>query len=461
MFEGVRDTLKKAASQSPPPLTEMIFPILTASELLSNERRQQLLKALPGLVQLPVKDFQANYTTLIHHFAEFVQSLPQTKDSYFSYSGGLLDHGLERAIRALTLSRSIIANQTGDPKELSHKQALLRYAVFSAALLFDVGFVTTKFGVDICDSVGDISMRWQPYQRAMVGMGTHYKFDYEKQNWDFLRGLVTPLVARQLMQINGEKTLYGFNWLSSDNEILETWLAMLKEESRQLSSLLGIIPLAEAQTIANYFDIDRPLQEGFIQPTANFWDNYSNVITNLAAEGVIAAPTERGAMLSAEERSRVEAVQPNILQETEKVTGTPVGSTMTEVGARALERRIPLVRPTHLAGLAFLRWVLRGVRGQLLSVNKANSLLHRINEGILLKNELFEQFAKENSQFKDAKQIRSQFAQFGFAHADQPAGMVIKNPYLIFVSGELPDINKNFKLGPMLNETAKRRPTTF
>ena len=476
MFEGVRDALKKAAvlENEIQSITDTVFPILNAEELLSTERRQQFLKALPGLSQLPSKEYQANYLSVVNNFAEFVQSLPQTKDTYFSYSGGLLDHGLERAVRALTLSRSFIAAQKGDPKEIIHKQALLRYAVFTAALLFDVGFVASKFLVTICDAEGKSLFAWHPYRSSMVGIGTHYKFEFDKQNWDFLRGLITPMLGRQIMNLNGSTSLRGFNWLSSDNEILETWFAMLREDTRQMSALLTVIPLAEAQTIANYFDLDRPLQEGFIQPNAAFWDNYAAVVNNfvqapIGGPELAQTPTgltqEQFAKLSPDERSRLLAQQKETLLENEKLTGTPVNAPVGQMSAAIIERRYPLVAPSYTAGLAFLRWILRGVHAKTLSVNQSNSLLHRVNEGLLLKNEAFDEFAKSHSQFKDPKQIRNQFAQLGFAAGDHAAGIVIKNPYLIFVNGQLPDINKNIQniLTPAasINEKSGHRPTKF
>src|SRR3990167_3599095 len=236
-----------------------LTPIYTGEELLATERRQQLLKILPSLSQLPPREYQSLYLKLVEFFAEFVQSLPETRHGYYPYAGGLLDHGLERAVRAVALSRNFMGSEEGDTKEVLLKQARLRYAIFSAALLYDLGKLATKLTV-----------------------------------------MITPLLARQLMKSAGKKihkesfvtVSDGFIWIAQDKEILETWFAFFKEDSTQMNSVLSIIPLADAQTIANYFDLDRPLQE-FAQPTASFWDKYGAAIQQFTDEMSRAAEVDK------------------------------------------------------------------------------------------------------------------------------------------------------------------------
>lgn len=477
MFRGARQVLhkrgesqEKTAAVSPP----SILPILSAEVLLETERRQQLLKVLPSLSQLPSKEYQGLYLRLIHYFAEFVQQLPETKSGYFPYAGGLLDHGLERAVRALALSRNYITSEEqGDTKEALLKQAMLRYAVFTAALLYDLGRLTTKINVVICDADGRTVKPWYPYEGSMIGQGTHYKYEFDKGNWDYLRVMVTPLLARQLMSkasgLTHDKLISardGFSWIAQDKEILETWFALFKEDVRQLSALLAIIPLADAQVIANYFDLERPLQE-LAQPTAGFWDKYGPALINQAEE---AAKSQFVTSRHFSERER-EHLQ-HATEETQKVETyreaerqkelLPEQKTWEGMDAQVAERKLATVPATLAAGLAFFRWLLKAMRDKQLTFNNPNSVLHRVNEGVLITTDAFKQFANSQTQYKDPAIIQKQFANLGFTLAtgnnqsifnyavDRPGisqtreGMILRNPYLL--GAKLPDVNKSLHL---------------
>ena len=88
MFKGTRQILQKHGGQKQEKTVLFepeLLPLFSAEELLSSERRQQLLKVLPSLSQLPSKEYQSLYLRLIQHYAEFVQQLPETKNGYYPY----------------------------------------------------------------------------------------------------------------------------------------------------------------------------------------------------------------------------------------------------------------------------------------------------------------------------------------------------------------------------------------
>src|SRR6185312_11740868 len=107
MLQGLHQILHKpkAAKQATTapqatPRNPEAYPVQTADTLLATEKRQQQLKTIKALLNLPPKLFDSLYYQAIKRFAEFVQNLPQTQRGVFANNGGFLDHGIERATRA-------------------------------------------------------------------------------------------------------------------------------------------------------------------------------------------------------------------------------------------------------------------------------------------------------------------------------------------------------------------------
>jgi ferredoxin len=267
MFKGLHTTLQKTKRVNPNQ-HQSIVALQTGVNLLVPEKRQQYLKNIKSLLNLPPKLYDHLYYKPIQRFAEFVQTLPETHHGLFSESGGLLDHALERASRALSILLAYFFAQEKNFQNISSQDALWVYAVFTAALLLDIGKIAVKYKITICHKDGEPLKEWLPFTGSMLQEGKYYKFEYAKENRDHLRQLVTPLLARQLLQeFNaGEKSEAaivgnsGFNWIASNPDVLEAWLMLLNGESRSVSPYLTVIPIADAQVIDNHLVIRAPFQ---------------------------------------------------------------------------------------------------------------------------------------------------------------------------------------------------------
>jgi hypothetical protein len=75
---------------------------------------------------------------------------------------------------------------------------------------------------------------------------THYIFGFKDEHNDHLRWQVTPLLARQILPAE------GFNWLASNEEVLQAWLGLLSDDQTEMG-WLKVIPLADAQILESYF----------------------------------------------------------------------------------------------------------------------------------------------------------------------------------------------------------------
>lgn len=222
-------------------------PILSADILLSTEKRQQSLSEIRHLLNLPDDEFARVFQSVTENFAEFVQNLPETERSYYAGTGGMLDHALERASLSLFLCRTYLLPQDSTLSSVSASEMLWVYALYTAALVYDIGRIPTSHIVTLTDSKGRTLRSWLPYRGPMTAeKASHYVYGFSEEHFDHMRWQVTAMLARQILPEE------GFNWIASDQHVLESWLGLLNDDHRQVSPLLSIVLLVEGL-----------LQEGF------------------------------------------------------------------------------------------------------------------------------------------------------------------------------------------------------
>jgi len=250
MFDSIRSFVPKSLAREKKPAEREVglYPILKAEALLSTDRRQAHLNKFPELMRFNPEDYKNLCLKTIHKFAEFVQSLPETRTGYYSYNGGVLDHGLERASIGVSLARSYHFKDDKKVLDKSDQNALWIYAVFTAALFFDLGKIAVNQIITLCEKNGDEVARWNPLEGSMLNKGaTHYKLDFEKENREDLRRRLTSLLAEKLLPAE------GYQWIIGDKDVLDAWLAMLNDDKRGRGSLVNLIPIADAKAIEKYY----------------------------------------------------------------------------------------------------------------------------------------------------------------------------------------------------------------
>jgi hypothetical protein len=318
MFKGLHHTAYKAK----PAISlknQSVFPIYSAEDLLGSQARQKDIENIKSVLNLPGKLFDSLYYQLIKNFAELTQNLPQTHYGIFSHSGGFLDHGIQRALRSLSLCLHYFFPQEKTLQMANQQEALWIYAVFSASLLLDVGKLAVKYQISLCEKDGTKIRDWQPYFGPMTKQNAKfYQFDFVKENRDHLGWLVTSLLARQLMidvDDSNSKTPNGFNWIASNPIVLEAWLRMLNNDSRGVGSYLTVIPIADAQIIEAYLNSQKIGTGSGGQPTGLFTTEHLNTseaflqwlreaLANgtlaLNGEGALVHQTNDGILISSE-----------------------------------------------------------------------------------------------------------------------------------------------------------------
>ena len=226
-----------------------LLPVMSSDSMMDSFRYQAVIQQLQTVSGLEEEAFQSLYLTLIHDFASFVQLLPRQTNGLL---GGLLSEGIARAILVM---------QAPENQSLS---LLNKYALFSAALLCDIGHVVCSHCVIVTDKAGNFMSEWQPFEGAMsVKDDAHYKIYPRHYLQQRLQGSITVLLARQLMSHE------GFLWISSDFNIYSQWLDALNGEDGRGGGIRSALALVKLDDIMDLLNALGQLSEELTVPSVN------------------------------------------------------------------------------------------------------------------------------------------------------------------------------------------------
>ncbi len=226
----------------------MGLPVLVASELLNTPSHQHALSQLPSLTGLSASDYQSNYLSFVHHFAEYVQAIPAAYDAKL---GTLFNHSLQRGMYAL---EHYLSDGGSDLLE--------RYAVFTAAMLLDITQVFYKRSHYITHATGTFIQEWNPFLGSLVAANADYYRIMPMRDHAHL-SLSIGMIAEKLLPMK------GWCWITNDRLIFSHWLAALYGmEVKEASRLMLIIQLLKQQPISaleDEFSVTADLNERLIE----------------------------------------------------------------------------------------------------------------------------------------------------------------------------------------------------
>lgn len=218
-----------------------LLPVLSGEELLFSHRHKGLLRQIRDLAaEFSQEDFDRSYGSLMRNFMEFVQVLPHKPNGIM---GSLLNYSLARAVATFQKYCQLRKTQT---------TPLLKFAVFSAALLKNVGRVVSNQRIVLTDEAGEFYRDWNAFSGSMIGQSQFYKMYPISAAYLRIEKEATPLLARQLIPHD------IFLWLSSDLVIFSDWLAALLGEegvgSKEISLTIALIKREDIIAILNTLD---------------------------------------------------------------------------------------------------------------------------------------------------------------------------------------------------------------
>lgn len=98
---------RKTKSPHSKPLKDLTA-IVSPEHLLAEPKRKELVQKLLENSAFEPTRFESLCGHLIHHFIHYAQTLPETSNSYYSQSAGLVDHALNRTEAAISLFKDYV-----------------------------------------------------------------------------------------------------------------------------------------------------------------------------------------------------------------------------------------------------------------------------------------------------------------------------------------------------------------
>lgn len=405
LFSGNRLIVPKSPAEKKEALkVSRITPILTAEQLLKNQRYEKLLTQCEQLMEFTPQQSEAYLIPLIQSFVEFVQNLPETRNSYYAKPGGFISHALVRTASALSMCRAYFTANAQDKTKtrLSSQEMLWMYALFSAGIFNGVGKVFSDFTIDLYDESNKFMQQWNPFEGNMFELRAHnYDYDFEEaRHIDLFSRRVSVLLAKQLMPFE------GFSWLSSDKEVLSFWLALLEDNQRDSGTLGPFMVRADALAINTYFD-EKRLQRQYgdldIEAKAEV-----DKIENEKEESEEKEENKEAQEKDEENKEKVD----NKAIEKEKIKlrfsatfAPPPENERPQPGSEGdkIEKRNPKTQ----AGIEFLKWLNNQLKAQRFEFN--DSIFYMPSGAIFLPTALFEEFRKKNPYYLSSSDVMEAF----------------------------------------------------
>lgn len=456
IFKGMYSLIKSKKPLSKKKITHRDpVPILSADHLLATEKRQQALTDMRGLLSLPDEEFERIFLKVTENFAEFVQNLPETERSYYANIGGLLDHALERASLSLFLCRTYLLPEDATLSSVSESEMLWVYAVYTAALLYDIGKIATKHIITLTDEKGSDIKSWLPYDGPMTRENaSHYVYSFGEEHHDRMRWLVTPLLARQILPEE------GFAWIAGDTDVLESWLGLLSDELRSVGSLLSVIPLADAQLMESYFTDRKVFRHNLSPHTIALLSKFQKERKELlrrqkelrekmlaeAAERELQKIAEKAGIIKSDEQSKIPPKEEARNTSKQSLFGFPTKQPDKEIKAVVKHDAKEITQQ-------FVNWIQQNADKLNKKDSKNAALVQRVESGVLIDQKVLQQFITESktsnlsvaalekliTQTEIAKPVTyTQVVESALQSGQINSALLVHNPYLVFPSGPPP-----------------------
>jgi integrating conjugative element relaxase (TIGR03760 family) len=195
------------------------------------------------MVGVPDRHWDRLYQPLAESFAAWVQQLPASEAHHHAGPGGLLRHGLEVAHEVLRLRRSSLLPSGASAEELARLQDVWTYACVTAALLHDIGKPMSDLRVVLFDAAGRAQGLWEPLTGPMPP-GFSYRVEFNRGRVYRRHGRIAPLLARHVVPVE------GLNWLASEPEVMDAWLAAIQGEYEEAGPLGVLVSKADGLSVA-------------------------------------------------------------------------------------------------------------------------------------------------------------------------------------------------------------------
>lgn len=374
MFKTQGKVQTKATLQpTEPPKLDKLLQVQSSADLLKPHRHQIQLQRIKELAHVPNDIYERFYLPALTQVVELVQLLPAIRIAKFNKSGGLLDFTLRRTVETLAWYRRDNPILGQDPAKVPRANALMIYALFTAALLLGLGYISTQYWIALCEADGTFIKRYEPFQGSLLTQGQWYRMGIEP-SFDKLANRATLLFAQMLVPNE------AMAWLSTERDLFNAWLALLEGDLTDGSLLAQFVMPAEWQL----------LEQNLLTTT---FDEIPSLLP--LAEDISPFAEADIHPLTAQEQISTEAM--------------PLAQQAALAGGFAIARAQDLsgdLGATEI-GQMFVNWLRNGIEGhskrtdgmrnQKLAVNTVDAAIHKAADGVHLNiKKLTETFNLEN-----------------------------------------------------------------
>lgn len=208
----------------------------SADELLSTQRRRNLLENIWQRTSMSRKQFATMYLLPLQRYAALVQHLPASENHHHAYPGGMLDHGLEIVAYALKIRQTYLLPIGAPPESQAAQSEAWSAAAAYGALIHDLGKIAVDVSIELQD--GKI---WHPWYGPMT---QPYRFRYVKGRDYKLHGAASSLIYTQVLPVE------ALDWLSGFPELWAQLLFTLAGQHEYADTLGEIVSQADQASVA-------------------------------------------------------------------------------------------------------------------------------------------------------------------------------------------------------------------
>lgn len=237
----LRRQKKKSASSGV--LKNDIRPVLSAEKLLNPRSRRILLLEIQNLVSIPARHYSVLFDTALRNYARFVQELPASEIHHHSAPGGMLDHGLEVTKGALAIRRGHMLPPGAEPESIAKQADRWTYAVFTGALMHDIGKPAVDQIIRLLDASQRPFGRWISWNGPMPA-DCYYQMDFIRPRQYGLHQRVGALLVHHIIPTA------GLSWLAEDQGVFEPWVSLISGDRESAGVLGQIIREADSRSVA-------------------------------------------------------------------------------------------------------------------------------------------------------------------------------------------------------------------
>lgn len=227
-----------------PAPVEYALPVRSPDALLGASKRAAAIRQIKALVSATDRHFETVYRATLIRWAAFAQELPASEAHHHAHQGGLLDHSLDVARRALLIRRQYMLPVGAPPEAATRDADRWTYAAFVSGLLHDAGKPATDQEVELYAADGTKAGLWNPWAGPM-SPGLYYFMRFRTSRVYRHHETVAAFLAAQLLPQE------AIAWVGQDAQVMPVLIGALSHHATAGGALSEIVGLADQHSAAS------------------------------------------------------------------------------------------------------------------------------------------------------------------------------------------------------------------